>query len=300
MISEAAIGQIAFDAQGLVPAIAQDADSGRVLMVAWMNREALQRTVDTGQAVYWSRSRARLWPKGEESGHRQQVLSIHLDCDGDVLLLRVRQQGGIACHTGRESCFFRRLDEASGAWQITDAPLKDPALIYRAGESAPAAVADAAAAGAAAARSAADSGAVLERLAAIVEQRRDHGDAQTSYVARLFAKGEDAILKKIGEEATEFVMAAKDAGAVARHAAAGGVDGAAAAGTGDAAAAPVAQARDKLRNEAADLCFHWLIALAHYGLRPADVLAELARREGMSGLEEKALRKLAAREAGTD
>ena len=113
---------------GLLPAIAQDAASGRVVMVAWMNRDALQETVHTGNAVYWSRSRQRLWRKGEESGHVQKVRSIRTDCDGDVLLLAVEQVGGIACHTGRESCFFLELD--GERWVPADPVLKDPREIY--------------------------------------------------------------------------------------------------------------------------------------------------------------------------
>ena len=113
---------------GLLPAIAQDAASGRVVMFAWMNREALQETVHTGNAVYWSRSRQRLWRKGEESGHVQKVRSIRTDCDGDVLLLAVEQVGGIACHTGRESCFFLELD--GERWVPADPVLKDPREIY--------------------------------------------------------------------------------------------------------------------------------------------------------------------------
>ncbi len=113
---------------GLLPAIAQDAESGRVVMVAWMNRDALQETVRTGNAVYWSRSRQRLWRKGEESGHVQKVRSIRTDCDGDVFLLAVEQVGGIACHTGRESCFFLALD--GERWTAVDPVLKDPRDIY--------------------------------------------------------------------------------------------------------------------------------------------------------------------------
>ena len=119
---------IQWTAEGLAPAIAQDAASGRVLMFAWMNREALQKTQQTGEAHYWSRSRGKLWHKGEESGHVQRVLEIRLDCDSDAVLLRVEQAGGIACHTGRESCFFRKLD--NGRWVSTDPVLKDPELIY--------------------------------------------------------------------------------------------------------------------------------------------------------------------------
>jgi phosphoribosyl-AMP cyclohydrolase len=113
---------------GLVPVIAQDAKTGRILMFAWMNRAALAQTAATGEAVYFSRSRQRLWHKGEESGHVQRVQEIRLDCDGDVILLQIEQIGGIACHTGRESCFFRRLTD--GQWQITDPVLKSPDEIY--------------------------------------------------------------------------------------------------------------------------------------------------------------------------
>jgi len=120
--------QLRWDEQGLVTAIAQDATSGRVLTVAWMNRDALRATVETGEAVYWSRSRKRLWHKGEESGHVQKVLEVRLDCDADAILLKVEQAGGIACHTGRESCFFRKLE--NGRWVSTDPVLKDPKLIY--------------------------------------------------------------------------------------------------------------------------------------------------------------------------
>ena len=118
------LDRVRWNEQGLVPAIAQDAGSARVLMVAWMNREALARTIEERRAVYWSRSRARLWPKGEESGHTQRVLEIRLDCDADVVLLQVEQTGGIACHTGRESCFFLRL--GAEGWEEAEAPRKDP------------------------------------------------------------------------------------------------------------------------------------------------------------------------------
>lgn len=122
------LDEVRWNEQGLVTAVAQDATSGRVLMLAWMNREALAETARRGEAVYWSRSRARLWHKGEESGHVQRVVELRLDCDGDAVLLSVAQGGGIACHTGRESCFFRRLD--GGAWVTTDAVLRDPATMY--------------------------------------------------------------------------------------------------------------------------------------------------------------------------
>jgi phosphoribosyl-AMP cyclohydrolase len=128
-MSEAWLNKVNWAADGLVPAIAQDATNGRVLMVAWMDREALKRTVQSGEAVYWSRSRKKLWRKGEESGHVQRVREICLDCDGDVVLLLVEQGGGIACHTGRASCFFNRLQ--NGEWVETDAVLKTPEDIYK-------------------------------------------------------------------------------------------------------------------------------------------------------------------------
>jgi len=127
-MSEAWLDEIEWNEQGLVPAIAQDAASGRVLTLAWMNREALAETARSGRAVYWSRSRAKLWRKGEESGHVQKVLELRVDCDADAVLIKVEQVGGIACHTGRESCYFRKLD--NGRWVTTDPVKKDPSLIY--------------------------------------------------------------------------------------------------------------------------------------------------------------------------
>ena len=121
--------EVCWDEQGLVPAIAQDAATGEVLMFAWMNREALEKTVATGQAVYWSRSRRKLWHKGEESGHFQKVVEVRIDCDRDVVLLKVEQVGGIACHTGRRSCFFNKL--TNGQWQEVEPVLKDPKEIYK-------------------------------------------------------------------------------------------------------------------------------------------------------------------------
>ena len=240
---------VRWNADGLVPAIAQEAASGRVLTLAWMNRQALEQTVVTGEAHYWSRSRNALWRKGESSGHVQSVRELRLDCDADALLLVVDQEGGIACHTGHARCFFRRLDD--GAWQEVEPVLKDARDIYGAGaahapltpSAGPAAPGDA-----------------LAAIAATIETRKG-ADPATSYVASLFAKGDDAMLKKIGEEATETVMAAKD---------------------GD---------RDHLVREVADLWFHCLVLLARHALGPADVLAELARRQGTSGIAEKASRK---------
>ena len=128
IMSETWLNKVNWQKDGLVPAIAQDAKTSRVLMVAWMNREALRLTSEKMEAVYWSRSRNKLWHKGEESGHVQKVKEIRLDCDADVILLMIEQQGGIACHTGRESCFFTRLEQ--GEWRIVDEVLKSPEEIY--------------------------------------------------------------------------------------------------------------------------------------------------------------------------
>jgi phosphoribosyl-AMP cyclohydrolase / phosphoribosyl-ATP pyrophosphohydrolase len=284
------LDRIAWDAQGLVPVIAQDEVSGRVLMLAWMDREALLRTVDSREAVYWSRARGRLWRKGETSGHLQRVVEVRLDCDGDAVLLLVTQSGGIACHTGRESCFFARLEDAG--WSAVDPVLKDPAAIYGGAPARSPAQTDGppplpspvprkhgqgreilgslpcgAGEGPRLNPPPSDGGGkggsepetVLTRLATVLEARK-HADPETSYVAGLYAKGLDAILKKLGEEATETLLAAKG---------------------GD---------RRALVYETADLWFHSLVALAALDLGPEAVLEELARRFGLSGIEEKARR----------
>ena len=126
--TEAWLDAVSWDERGLAPVVAQDAASGRVLTLAWMNRAALAETIRRGQAVYWSRSRDRLWHKGEESGHVQKVVELRIDCDADAILLRVEQVGGIACHTGHERCFYLKLE--NGRWVETDPVLKDPAEIY--------------------------------------------------------------------------------------------------------------------------------------------------------------------------
>jgi len=275
------LDRIAWDAQGLVPVIAQEQASGRVLMLAWMDREALARTVLSREAVYWSRSRGRLWRKGETSGYLQRVVEVRLDCDGDAVLLVVTQSGGIACHTGRESCFFARLEDAG--WLVVDPVLKDPLVIYGGGAPAPLIPAQADGPppppspvrrrrgqgreipGSLPCVAGAGKGGgpeletVLPRLAAVLESRK-HADPETSYVAGLYAKGLDAILKKLGEEVTETLLAAK---------------------AGD---------RRAVVYETADLWFHSLVALAALDLGPEAVLTELARRFGLSGLEEKARR----------
>ena len=128
MHADSWLNKINWSEDGLIPVITQEADSGKILMFAWMNRDALKMTVEKGEAVYWSRSRKKLWHKGEESGHTQKVKEIYLDCDEDVLLLMVEQIGGIACHTGRHNCFFQKLEGTE--WVITAPIIKDPEKIY--------------------------------------------------------------------------------------------------------------------------------------------------------------------------
>ncbi len=131
-MSEQWLAEINWDEQGLIPVIAQDYQTGRVLMVAWMNAESLQLSVQEGRAIYWSRSRKKLWRKGEESGHVQKLHEVRLDCDADVIILQVEQFGGIACHTGRHSCFYRVLQD--GQWVSVESVLKDPHEIYQGGK----------------------------------------------------------------------------------------------------------------------------------------------------------------------
>src|SRR5687768_3722389 len=241
------LDNVRWNADGLVPSVAQSAATGRVLTLAWMNRAALSATVASGYAHYWSRSRRKLWKKGETSGHVQAVREVRLDCDGDAILLVVDQEGGIACHTGHERCFFNRLEE--GEWRDAEPVVKDPAFIY--GRAQPAAQPRAATV---------EADAALSAIAATIEARKG-ADPGASYVASLLARGDDAILKKIGEEATETLLAAKGADESA------------------------------LVHEVADLWFHCLVLLASRNLAPADVVAELQRRHGTSGLDEKRSRQ---------
>ena len=208
---------IKFNEQGLLPAILQDAASGEVLMLAWMNAQALELTRRTRQAHFWSRSRGRLWRKGETSGNVQVVEEVRVDCDQDTLLLRVTPAGP-ACHTGENSCFFRSLE--------LDAPqpAANPGVVQP--------------------EQAAFS---LDALYNLICQRRASAPAG-SYTARLFQQGEDEIIKKVGEEAIEVVLAAKG------------------------------QGRQRLTEEVADLTYHLLVLLAQQGLAPADILAELEQR----------------------
>lgn len=201
------VDQIRYNDQGLVPAIAQDYLDGTVLMLAWMNAESLQKTLATGEAHYWSRSRQELWHKGATSGHFQTVEAIRYDCDSDALLLTINQVGDIACHTGERSCFHQR-----GQGQITPPP-----------------------------------GDMLSQVFAVIQERRDHPNPD-SYTCKLFEGGDNKILKKIGEEAAEVVMACKD------------------------------DVADEIAGEVADLMYHALVAIAHHNVDLRDVYAKLAAR----------------------
>ncbi len=217
------LARLTFDAQGLIPAVIQDDGSGDVLMVAYMNREAVERTLQSGLTHFYSRSRERVWQKGEISGHLQRVRSIHLDCDADALLLRVEQVVA-ACHTGNRSCFFTRI-EPGGALKEEAQARFDPAEVYG------------------------GLPAVLKRIFATVRDRKAAAPPG-SYVGGLFAAGRERILKKIGEETTELLLAAQ------------------------------AGEREAIRYEVADLWFHTLVLLAECDLGLEEVAAELARREG--------------------
>lgn len=197
---------IRYDDRGLVPAIVQDYLDGTVLMMAWMNRESLQKTLETGRTWFWSRSRAELWPKGETSGHVQWVRSLRYDCDSDALLVSVEQVGDIACHTGERSCFH----------QVNGQKVAPPAD-------------------------------TLSQLFEIICDRRDNPQ-EGSYTCKLFAGGDNKILKKIGEEAAEVVMACKD------------------------------DDKDAIASEAADLLYHTLVALAHHQVDLRAVYRKLQER----------------------
>ena len=248
------LDEVKFDNNGLIPAIAQHHQTGRILMVAWMNREALTLTAEKKQAVYYSRSRQKLWHKGEESGHFQTVHEIRLDCDADVIILRIEQHGGIACHTGRESCFYRKLTPSG--WEIVDAQIKDPRDIYTQEKNQVTTSTIAMS----------EQVDVLHYLGQLMQQRKA-ADADSSYVASLYQKGLNKILEKVGEENIETILAAKDFAAFASD-----------------------EHRSELIYETADLWFHSIIMLGYFDLNPQVVLDELARRQGLSGLVEKANR----------
>ena len=217
---QALLGRLRFDAAGLIPAVAQDWLDGAVLMVAWMNREAIERTLASGEVHYWSRSRQELWHKGATSGHYQRLKGLRYDCDADVLLLTIEQEGEVACHTGARSCFFgdgMRAVPAGG--DGGEGPVLPPP------------------------------GDICTELSRVIEGRRDRPEAG-SYTNRLLEGGDNRILKKIGEESAEFVMACKD----------------------DSAA--------EIAGEAADLIFHLQVALSHHGVEWRRVQEVLASRRG--------------------
>lgn len=255
------LDEVKFNEQGLIPAIAQHHQTGRILMVAWMNREALQLTAEKMRGVYFSRSRNKLWFKGEESGHFQTVYEIRLDCDADVIVLQIEQEGGIACHTGRESCFYRKL--TANGWETVDAQLKDPDSIYGAkGEQStnPHTLAMNAS------NAQSEQVEVLDYLGKMMAERKQ-ADPESSYVAKLYHKGLNKILEKIGEESFETVIAAKEYQAHASE-----------------------DNKNDLIYEVADVWFHTVVMLGYFDLDVQLVLNELARRQGLSGLVEKASR----------
>ena len=276
------LATVNFNTDGLIPAIAQDHQSGRILMMAWMNAEALQLTAQTQTAVYFSRSRNKLWHKGESSGHTQQVHDIRIDCDTDVIVLSVTQVGGIACHTGRESCFYQRLDltGAEPTWQTVDAVLKDPADIYNSDNStghsdsdAPSTTNDKLDSHKGDSGSDSYNTTILSQLDRVLAERKQ-ADADSSYVASLYAKGLNKILEKVGEESTESIIAAKDFASCDENTDKIHYD----------------EARHELIYEVADVWFHTLIGLAWFDIESDAILNELGRRFGLSGIDEKAAR----------
>lgn len=223
-MNEELLNAIDWEKTPLIPAIVQESSSNEVLMLAYMNKEALELTIQTNLAHYYSRSRRKMWKKGETSGNLQHVESLYLDCDQDTVLLKVIQDGGVACHTGRKSCFFNRVD-------IKEEPSKILQEI-----------------------SAYD---IVDKVYHIIQERKKLADPKTSYVASLFAKGENSILKKVVEEAGELCFAIKD------------------------------NNNADIVYEATDLLFHSLVALGYKDIHPDLIKQELQRRFGLSGIEEK-------------
>jgi phosphoribosyl-ATP pyrophosphohydrolase/phosphoribosyl-AMP cyclohydrolase len=206
---------------GLIPAVIQDYKTNEVLMLGYMNKEALELTKKTGFVHYYSRSKQRIWKKGETSGHTQEVKEMLIDCDNDTLLIKVKQNG-VACHTGRKSCFFTNLDNGKTVSEVEIKPEYN----------------------------------FIDTLYHTLLERKS-ADAKSSYVASLYHKGENSILKKVVEEAGELCFAVKD------------------------------DDKNEIIYEAADLLFHSMVALAYKNIHPEAILNELKRREGVSGIEEK-------------
>ncbi len=221
-MNEELINSIDWDKNPLIPVITQDCEDGKVLMLAYTDKEAFDLTLNTKFAHYYSRSRKRLWKKGEQSGHTQEIEEIYLDCDSDTLLLKVKQNGA-ACHTGRMSCFFNRIDVSE------DLPKIEENI---------------------------EAYSISDTLYHIIQERKK-SDPKKSYVASLFKKGENSILKKVIEEAGEFCFAVKD------------------------------KDEKEIVYEAADLAFHTLVALGYKDINPDLIKQELKRRFGLSGIEEK-------------
>ena len=218
--SKSFLKKLSFDKNGLIPAIAQDWLDGAVLMMAWMNLESIQKTLDTGLIHYWSRSRNQLWKKGETSGHLQFLKGIRFDCDSDVLLLTIEQKGSVSCHTGARSCFYQSIEEESTKqmYKFKDHKTPPPAD-------------------------------VCSELFNVIEGRLSNPEPK-SYTNKLLEGGDNSILKKIGEESAEFVMACKD------------------------------DNRNSIANEAADLIFHLQVALLNHEVSWRDVLYVLSKRQG--------------------
>ena len=218
------IEKIDWDKSALIPVVAQDYESKEVLMLAYMDKEALTLTLQTQKAHYFSRSKQRIWMKGESSGNIQNIKDIMIDCDNDTLLIMIEQVGGAACHTGRKSCFFTRLQSGEVLSGVDESVLANYS--------------------------------VFDQLYHVIQERKK-ADPESSYVASLLQKGENAYLKKVVEEAGEFCFAVKD------------------------------DDEAEMIYEAADLAFHTLVALGDKNINPDRVKQELARRFGLSGIEEK-------------
>ena len=275
---------------GLLPAIVQDAGDGAVLMLAYMNEEALNLTLSTGYAHYFSRSKGRIWKKGESSGHIQLLKSAFLDCDNDALLLKVEQRGGSACHTGVRSCFFKEISlqkcgENVGSSSVCGAKnsaIQNFTAVNSAVERSTQNL-DAVSQNSTLENSAEKSTyGILDEIYHVCLDRKLNGEPALSYVASLYAKGENAYLKKIAEEACEFTLACKDLSRSELYA------DVARESFGEHRAG---EPRYDVIYEGADLLFHLLLALAAHNIHPDALLDELARRQGKSGIEEKRRRE---------
>ena len=294
---------------GLLPVVVQEIASGEVLMLAYMDEEALNLSLETGFAHYFSRTKNRIWKKGEQSGNVQKIEDAYLDCDNDTLLIKVEQKGGAACHTGAKSCFFRKIAGANfsgdSEQNLTGADgriLTGELNLANENRQNLAAFT---------AQTKKPAYGIIDEIYHVILERKLNADPQTSYVASLFKKGENAVLKKVGEEATELVMACKDASAARRFE---NLADKHASESSNLKKAQQILSRDEqdlnsqiltqsakeqgekgelkkalegVVYEAADLCFHSLVALAAHGIHPERVKAELARRFGLSGIEEK-------------